>query len=129
MHRDDLFIEKELAKYERYDQEMKMSVCRAAFTLTGGPPWKAYFILARQVGYPIPKKYEHLYPEKAQYNFRPDVDQKYLKSIIDDAERTINDFILEAALVQDKIECLLSSLEDTKLQLRMCFKPDFDSSR
>lgn len=53
---------KDLSEYDKYDQEMKMSVCRAAFELAPYlPPHEKMFHLARSIGYPIPEKWKDMY--------------------------------------------------------------------
>ena len=56
------YVEKELKKYENCSHRLKMSICMGAFEIFPNmPPWEAYFVLARQIGYEIPKKWEHMY--------------------------------------------------------------------
>lgn len=56
-----------LDRYKNYDNEMKLSVCGAAFQIfphCNFPPHKGIFELARSIGYPIPEQWVHLYIEE-----------------------------------------------------------------
>lgn len=57
-------IQEFLSQYKGSDLATKKSYCRAAFCMTKNqrtPPWQAWFVLAREIGFKIPMKWEHMY--------------------------------------------------------------------